>query len=416
MKPVASIDKCTTCSTCVVHCPVTAATRVFNGPKLTGPSSERFRLFTPGEIEALDYCSNCKNCDISCPCGVQVSTLNMLARAEYCKQHKPPLRDWVLAHGHTLANLVACLRGILPGATQGVVQGLLGFGMTNGLTRWVLDKFGVDARAPMPVFAKTSFARQMASLKQPASEKKVLFFPGCYINDYDPATGLDVVWMLNQAGYEVLVPDLGCCGLPLVANGFFAEAEGLSRRNTATLMEAVRQGLPVLTACTSCSLMFKQDYAELFPATPETDQLMPAVRDAGEFLLELLDSGQWNPRFRASPTKLIYHAPCHLRAQGMGSPALDLLRRLPTPAGQPEGQGANVEDARAGCCGIAGSYGFKKGKYEVATQVGSPLFDTVRASGAEYALSECGTCRMQIQHHCGIPVMHPISWLRGLLE
>ena len=87
MKPIETVDKCTTCSTCVAYCPVTRATRAFKGPKLTGPSSERFRLFdeTGGgeisEIEALDYCSNCKNCDIACPSGVKISTLNMLARA-----------------------------------------------------------------------------------------------------------------------------------------------------------------------------------------------------------------------------------------------------------------------------------------------------------------------------------------------
>ena len=71
MKPIETVDKCTTCSTCVAYCPVTKATRAFKGPKLTGPSSERFRLYdeTGGgeisEIEALDYCSNCKNCDIA---------------------------------------------------------------------------------------------------------------------------------------------------------------------------------------------------------------------------------------------------------------------------------------------------------------------------------------------------------------
>lgn len=62
------------------------------------------------EIEALDYCSNCKNCDIACPSGVKISTLNMLARAEYCKRHKPPLRDWVLSHGRMLGRLPAVFR------------------------------------------------------------------------------------------------------------------------------------------------------------------------------------------------------------------------------------------------------------------------------------------------------------------
>ena len=137
MKPIETVDKCTTCSTCVAYCPVTKATRAFKGPKLTGPSSERFRLYdeTGGgeisEIEALDYCSNCKNCDIACPSGVKISTLNMLARAEYCKRHKPPLRDWVLSHGRMLGRLARrfppkgrppkefCpVRGRVPGTTQ----------------------------------------------------------------------------------------------------------------------------------------------------------------------------------------------------------------------------------------------------------------------------------------------------------
>mgnify|MGYP000488369177 CR=1 FL=1 len=116
MKPIETVDKCTTCSTCVAYCPVTKATRAFKGPKLTGPSSERFRLYdeTGGgeisEIEALDYCSNCKNCDIACPSGVKISTLNMLARAEYCKRHKPPLRDWYCPTGVCSAGWPAVFR------------------------------------------------------------------------------------------------------------------------------------------------------------------------------------------------------------------------------------------------------------------------------------------------------------------
>ena len=130
MKPIETVDKCTTCSTCVAYCPVTKATRAFKGPKLTGPSSERFRLYdeTGGgeisEIEALDYCSNCKNCDIACPSGVKISTLNMLARAEYCKRHKPPLRDWVLSHGRMLGRLARRFPGWL-----------VNVGSTNALTK-----------------------------------------------------------------------------------------------------------------------------------------------------------------------------------------------------------------------------------------------------------------------------------------
>lgn len=270
MKPIETVDKCTTCSTCVAYCPVTKATRAFKGPKLTGPSSERFRLYdeTGGgeisEIEALDYCSNCKNCDIACPSGVKISTLNMLARAEYCKRHKPPLRDWVLSHGRMLGRLARRFPGWL-----------VNVGSTNALTRLILDKFGVDARAPMPVFVPRSFTEWMGdhNAMLTASDcsrltKKAVFFPGCYVNDYDPQTGKDLVFMLEKAGYEVIVPEFECCGLPMVANGFFDDARAAASRNVDTLAALVSSGdVPVLTVCPSCQLMLKQEYAEVFPGT-----------------------------------------------------------------------------------------------------------------------------------------------------
>ena len=395
MKPLASIDKCTTCTTCVAHCPVVAATRVFNGPKLTGPSSERFRLFSKAEIEALDYCSNCKNCDISCPCGVQVAALNMLARGAHCREQRPPLRDWVLSHGHRMAGLA----GVFPHA-------LVRLGMTNPLTRRLLDLFGVDRRAPLPVFAPKRFSALFQALPALRADKKVAFFPGCYIEDYDPGIGMDLVWFLRQAGYEVLIPQFSCCGLPLVANGFLDQAATCARYNTLAFRDYVAQGIPILTSCPSCGLMLTQEYAELFPDLPGLERVAALVQDACAFVAALLDADELKLDFRTSPTRLIYHPPCHLRAQGLGKPGFELLRRL----------GARIEDAQAGCCGIAGSYGFKKGKYDVAAEVGSALFTAVRESEAPWALTECGTCQLQLRHHTSAQVRHPLSWLRRLAE
>lgn len=409
MKPIETVDKCTTCSTCVAYCPVTKATRAFKGPKLTGPSSERFRLFdeTGGgeisEIEALDYCSNCKNCDIACPSGVKISTLNMLARADYCRRHKPPLRDWVLGHGHALGKLARKFPGWL-----------VGMASTNPLTRLVLDAFGVDRRAPMPVFVPQSFTEWLAAHNaalSPAEHakltKKAVFFPGCYVNDYDPETGKDLVFLLEKAGYEVVTPEFQCCGLPMVANGFFDDAKAAASKNVDSLTGLVASGdVPVLTVCPSCQLMVKQEYAEYFPELDGHAALVPHVQDACEFVAGLLESGELDIDVREDAAKLVYHAPCHLRAQGIGKPGLDLLRMA----------SANVEDARSGCCGISGSYGFKKEKYDVAASVGADLFKAVKDSGAEYCVTECGTCRLQISHHTGVPSMHPLSWLRKLVK
>ena len=394
-------DKCIACTTCVVHCPVAEATPKFLGPRMIGPAYERFRLLGLAEDPSLHYCANCKNCDISCPHDVPVSSINMLARAEQCKQQSPGLRDWVLAHGELQARWLR----LIP-------AGLKNFGMLNPVTRALLDALGIDKRAPLPRFAAQTFRQQMRNIRQPAQTRKAVFFPGCYVDVYDPRTGLDMVWALNRAGYEVIVPDdFVCCGLPMIANGFWQDARANADRNLAALARWREQGIPVITGCPSCALMFRTDLPEFFPDLAEKHGATP-LEDAQEFLLVCAERGELQLDAKTAGAclpelRVIYHAPCHLRAQGNGLPGLELLRRLP---------GVMVRNADAGCCGISGSYGFKKEKYDIGQEIGAALFKAVRESGAHIAASECGTCRVQILHGSGLPCLHPVSIVRQRLE
>lgn len=394
-------DKCIACTTCVVHCPVAQVTTKFLGPRMIGPAYERFRLLGLGEEESLHYCSNCKNCDIACPHDVPVSTFNMLARAEYSRKHRPPLRDWVLGHGERMAKLL----GFIPAALKNV-------GMLNPATRIFLDALGISSKAPLPAFAPQTFRTLHKKTYQGKHERRVVFFPGCFIDIYDPRTGQDMVWALNKAGYEVIVPDaFVCCGVPMIANGFWEDARANAARNMQELHRWQQEGVPVLTGCPSCALMFKSDLPEYFPEVVRPGQT-PTLADAQAFLLDCIERGELLVRDTPStpenmPHRIIYHAPCHLRAQGIGLPGLELLKNLP---------GMTVENADAGCCGISGSYGFKKEKYPIAMQVGSALFDAVRHSEAPVTASECGTCRVQIKHGSGKDCLHPVSFLRRALE
>ena len=388
-------DKCTTCTTCVAYCPVSAVTDKFRGPKMTGPAFERFRLLDQVEDASLSYCSNCKNCDISCPNGVPVSTLNMLARAEYAKTHKPSLSEWFVSHGEKISSLLWFIPAFLRN-----------FGMHFPLTRYFLDLIKIDRRAPLPSFAATTFKVRFKKMgKGATSDKKVVFFPGCFVNIYKPQIGLDLVEILRLADYEVIVPEgFICCGLPLISNGFATEAEKHALQNTKELAEWAEKGIPVLAVCPSCSLMLKQEYKDLYPSVGE--HKASNVVDACEFIAELIETGAWKPEFKESSVSAIYHAPCHLRAQGMGKTGLDMARLIP---------GADVNDADAGCCGISGSYGFKKEKYDIGMAIGEKLFETIKESDAEHILTECGTCQVQIQHGTGKEAMHPISFLRKVL-
>lgn len=398
MKVRINPDKCIACTTCVVNCPVAEATPKFLGPRMIGPAYERFRLVGLAEDPSLTYCANCKNCDISCPQGVPVSSINMLARAESSRINGSSLRDWVLAHGELQAKLLQ----IIPAA-------LKNWGMLNPVTRLVLDQLGIDKRSPLPKFAPKTFKQLFRNLEQPDLPRKVVFFPGCYVDAYDPQTGLDMVWALNRAGYQVISPkEFGCCGLPMIANGFWRDARRQAKKNLAQLAKWRGAGVSTITGCPSCALIFRDEIPEFFPELVEENGLC-YLEDAQDFLLNAANRGELDlTEWPGQPDqKVIYHAACHLRAQGNGLPGLDLLRKLP---------GVETVFANAGCCGISGSYGFKKEKYEIAQSIGSALFEKVRQSHANVASSECGTCRVQIQHGAGKKALHPVSILRARLE
>lgn len=390
-------DACIACTTCLVQCPVSKVSSKFLGPRMVGPAWERFRRLGVPEDSSLHYCANCKNCDISCPQGVAISHLNMLARIEQCKNAGLRPRDWILAHGDIIASLLRYFPAPLKN-----------FGMNNGLIRKCLDWLGIAGQATLPAFAAASFEQMFRKLYQPASQRKVVFFPGCYVNNYDPQTGLDLVWLLNKAGYEVILPETSCCGLPLLANSFVEDAKVRAERNLQSLSPFRDQGFPIITACPSCALTFNTDLTEFFP---EVISRFGACKleDAQAFVLECINAGYLplDATTKKDVCQLAYHAPCHLRASGRGLPGLELLRRIPS---------VEVQNLNAGCCGQSGSYGFKKEHYEIAQAVGNALFQAVRQSNAPLAVTECGTCRIQITHGTGVPCVHPLHVLRQHLE
>ncbi len=388
-------DACIACTTCTVFCPVAAATGEFLGPKMIGPAYERFRLSGLEEDKSLSYCSNCKNCDISCPQGVSIASINMVARArQNAKNHPHFLRDWIVSHSETLASLIspvpACVKNWFLGTR---------------LVRQALNGVGITGDVPMPSYAPKPFRKKLRELNQAADGKTVAFFPGCYVDLYDAKAGEDLVWLLGRAGYKVEIPsDFHCCGVPMIASGFMDDARKNAARNLEAMRACAAQGIPVITACPSCELMFREEIPTFFPDLAKDG--LPVMLDAQEFVLNELREGRLSLALKDKEPKVLYHAPCHMRALGIGLPGYELLRTL----------GANVQPANAGCCGISGSYGFKKEKHEVSMNVGAELFRAVKESGAGIVATECGTCRLQITGATGVQSLHPFSIVRALAE
>ena len=255
-----SADNCIACTSCIAVCPVTKANPDYRGPKLVGPAHNRMHFSDESDYEdSLKLCSNCKNCDITCPNGVSVATLNMLERAKYYKAHpeKHTQADQMLSHNFQMADM---LKSIPFGRTCANI------GMSIGEAMGMMGAMGIAPQRKSPRFATKYFREMYKEIKQPEGlTKEVLFFPGCFIDVNDPEVGVAFVKVMNANGYKVLMDDrFKCCGSPLVVGGYLDEARSHADNNVAIINEYAAKNIPVIACCTSCSLMLKAEYTELF--------------------------------------------------------------------------------------------------------------------------------------------------------
>jgi glycerol-3-phosphate dehydrogenase subunit C len=382
------LDKCIKCGICTANCPVAGASSSFAGPKHMGPELTRFRLDKGLELEEqIDYCCDCRNCELVCPSGVKVSLLNTYYKNEFTSKRKGlNLRGNMLGRPGLMARM------------SSVNPGFVNFMLDTGLVKGTMDRtLGIHHKRSFPAYSKSSFRRWFNSREGLKSEKKVVYFTGCTANYNEPEIAMAVVQILERNGYEVLIPEVGCCGLPLAANGYLDAAGKQAQENLHSLLPYIEAGYPVVASCTSCGLALKSEYQELY-------QLDGAVRlgavtyDFSEFLRNLEEKGELDTSFQSLPLGVAYHTPCHLKAQGIGQPSLDILQLIPD---------LDVVEADEGCCGMSGSYGFKKEKYEISMTVGSKLFDRIRDLDPVFVTTDCGACAMQIHQATGKSILHP---------
>ena len=393
--PRASLDHCVKCTICESHCPFSAATPLFPGPKYVGPQLERFRTDGHSPDISVDYCSSCGICTQVCPQGVKIAEINSQARATLKEERGFLLRDRLLARPSVSARLTS------------PVAPLANLSFRLRPSRALMERtLGIHRDAPFPpvVFAGKTFQRWARRRPALASTKTVVYFHGCSTNWYEPRTGRLAVELLERVGYRVVVPPQDCCGLPLQSNGMFAPARRYALRLARSLAPYAREGLDIVATSTSCSLMLKREAREILDLEDDPDLRVVSERtyDICEWLRDRLDEGDLPDDFRPVPLTVPYHAPCQQRGHGIGRPALDLLALVPE---------LQVDDLDTDCCGIAGTYGLKREKYEISMQVGKRLFGLVRESGAELAVCDSETCRWQITHGSGVRSVHPIELL-----
>ena len=234
------------------------------------------------------------------------------------------------------------------------------------------------------------------------SNKKVAFYTGCFTNYYYPEAGKATLKVLQKNGIEVVVPKQVCCGLPMMAKGNTTRAIESMEYNTDMLVELISDGFAVVTTCSSCGLMIKRDYP-LFLKSEKAKQVAGNLYQITEYLLSLHSRGKLNTDFKNIPQTVFYHTPCHMRAQGIGNPSVELLKLIP---------GTTVKHVSEECCGMGGAYGYEKKNFELAKRIASKLYSDLRETPCDRIVTDCGGCKLQIQAGAGKNVEHPMILLQ----
>ena len=212
--------------------------------------------------------------------------------------------------------------------------------------------------------------------------------------------------MLNALGVGVQLLDKEkCCGIALITNKMTKEATAHATHNVAVLEKAVEKGLKIVTTSSTCTLTLRDEYPELLGV--DNSAVRDSVLLASRFIYEKLEQGAALPFRKDFHKKIAYHTPCHMEKLGWGVFSEKLLRMIP---------GVEFTLLDSACCGIAGTYGFKKENYKTSQAIGEPLFENIRTVNPDVVACDCETCKWQIEMSTGYPVQNPISILADALE
>ncbi len=395
-----NFEECIKCTICTVYCPVTAVNPDYPGPKQAGPDGERYRLKKPFFYdEALKYCLNCKRCEVACPSNVKIGDIIQSARIKYSK-HSPSLRDRMLAGTDFMGSVATPFAPI--------VNAALRLKPVKKLMDCVLK---IDSERTFPTYAHqvfTSWYKKHAAATQHLYPHQVSYFHGCYVQYNYPQLGKDLVTVMNAIGYGVqLLEKEKCCGVAKIANKLVKEAT----RDANINLEAIRKSVhndsrQVIATSSTCTFTMRDEYLHILGIDnlDVRDDIMLATR----LIYKLIDEGKVKLVFKDSYRKRVaYHTPCHMEKLGWAIYSVSLLKMVP---------GLDYVHLDSHCCGIAGTYGFKKENYEYSQSIGNALFDQIDNSRVDLVATDCETCKWQIEMSTGVPVANPVSILADALD
>ena len=357
------------------------------------------KMFSPDEwlgdevYGVLDLCLSCKACLTECPSSVDMAKIKTEFLAHYYDKHGVPARAKAMADIHRTSKLASR------------TARLSNLGMRSPVGKQAKQRLGIHPERELSPFATTTFEewwkshverrdRDHAGPEPRISRGEVVYFHDTFTEFNFPRVGRAAVRLLEAAGFDVIVETRrSCCGRPFYSKGFIDKARELARSNVDVLAPYAQRGIPIIGSEPSCILMFRDEYLDLLG---HDDKAARSIADNTYMIdeyLEMLESSDEGTGINwrdDRPLDVLFHGHCHQKTVIGTGPSMQVLRSA----------GLNPTESGAGCCGMAGSFGFEAEHYEISRKIGEErLFPAVRSSDEGTIIAVAGvSCRQQVEH------------------
>ncbi|EFW92945.1 FAD-linked oxidase domain protein [Haladaptatus paucihalophilus DX253] len=339
--------------------------------------------------EVLDLCLGCKGCARDCPTGVDLAKLKAEVKHAHHEERGPSRRDRFFANVDRISALGSALAPVSNWATR-----------LPGSDVIAEKLLGIAPERDLPTFSRESleewFEARGPRVPKDIATEHVVLVPDTFTNYSYPAPGKAAVRVLEAAGVHVQVPsNLAPSGRAAYSEGFLDTAKENAEKNVSALEPAVSEGWSVVFVEPSDAVMVQDEYRDLVSGSA-VEKVAANTFGVCEFIdRERLDDGI---EFREVTESLAYHGHCNQKALGRDHHAVGVLRRA----------GYAVDPLESGCCGMAGSFGYREEQYDLSQAIGRILFEQVEESDAETVVAPGASCRTQLEGNEARPP-HPIE-------
>lgn len=391
---------CLRCGACMDACPTfrLVGGHVF-GHIYPGPIGIPWTEYTATPDAAGEFaplCISCGLCQRACPENIDIPFLIAQVKERYTNRHGQ------LSINKTLCNYEAFV------SIASTLAPISNFLLSRRLFRRVLQGLlGLDARRPFPSFTRRTF-KKWFRLHTSVGSAQVAYFIDTYADMCEPEIGKAVIGLLEYNDCKVTLPEQVGSGIPAFLYGDMKRTKHAAEFNVPRLAEAIRNGCEVISSEPTATYCLKELYPRLM-RSDEAELVAAHSFDLFDYLLKLHREGKLKAFPKSNNSPVAYYPPCHTRSVYGKSNAMEFLRLV----------GIDARPVRYNtCCGIAGTFGFKKGPegYDVSMAIGETLFERLRAMGLNQVVTESSVCKMQIEHGTSLPTMHPAIMLWNLIE